>query len=582
MARHIHTVRSVPDVHNLFLSAGLDTPDDTRRLDDQLPSRKGPHHRHQNSDGFILLDTQRATFHCSPFNHRDSSAPLSPADEHVGSRRSAGDSDHFPLPRSPPFVHGRPTGLPPRRPNSFQTLAAADPRNPAVARASAAALSAAAPAGASNSSERPVFSSITDSSSEDYNTDASQDMLSDGARFSQSAGYPPRQCYPAPGTRAESTSYYYQQPSGNADATREPHGLKEVTEAVLRSRVQEVLSERQELVQQLSSFRVTAAYRQKRVEATLKEAEVLKTKLAGGEKRLERVRAQLDATRIARDAAARELAVLRRIAPATSDACSSDEEDSEESDAASDWDSDVTSDRGGGGARSRGRGGMRQKAAKTAGDAAWRRAELRNVLQEMAQALEKTGKRARSALARTTQLEGLLEDRKEELAEVRKELRTAEGERDMLAEELQEAFNSWAQPRAPAGIATRKSGVASAPLPLQPLQPQEALQARRAQRATEIPGPGTWRDEGRSGGDFMGKMGSTETGRISRSTSKEEFGTRMHARGMSGEGKGARGMMSGRGSAEELGGWARASALLLAGQLEPRVPGYLRASLEVP
>ncbi|CAI5503257.1 unnamed protein product [Closterium sp. Naga37s-1] len=391
----------------------------------------------------------------------------------------------------------------------------------------------------------------------------------DGARASQRAGYPPRQCYPSADTRAEFTSYYYKQQSGNADGATEP--LKAATEAVLRSRAQEVLSERHELVQQLSSFRVTAAYRQKRVEATVKEAEVLKTKLAGGEKRLERVRAQLDATRIARDAAARELAVLRRIAPAA-DAGTSDDEDSDESDA-SDSGSDATSDRGGGGARSRGSGGMRWGAVKPAGDAAWRRAELRNVLQEMAQALEKTEKRARSALARTMQLEGLLEDRKEELAEVRSELRTAEGERNMLAEELQEAFNSWAQPRAPAGNATRMSGVASAPLPLQQLQ---------AQRATDRPGPGTWMDEGKGGGDYMGKGGRRETGRISRSTSKEELGARMRARGMSGEGKSARGMMSGRGSAEELGGWARTSALLLAGQMEPRVPGYLRASLEVP
>ncbi|CAI5494957.1 unnamed protein product [Closterium sp. Naga37s-1] len=338
----------------------------------------------------------------------------------------------------------------------------------------------------------------------------------DGARTSQRAGYPPRQCYPPAETRAESTSYNYKQ-SGNADAAGEP--LKEATEAVLRSRAQEVLSERHELVQQLSSFRVTAAYRQKRVEATVKEADVLKTKLAGGEKRLERVRAQLDATRIARDAAARELAVLRRIAPATSDATSSDEEYSEESDAASDSESDSTSDRG---ARSGGRGGMRGGAAKLAGDAAWRRTELRNVLQEMAQALEKTEKRARSALARTMQLEGLLEDRKEELAEVRSELRTAEGERNMLADELQEAFNSWAQPRAPAGNAMRMSGVASAPLLLQQLQ---------AQRATDKHGLGTWMDEGRGGGDFMGKGRSRETGRISRSTSKEELGARMRARG---------------------------------------------------
>ncbi|CAI5461471.1 unnamed protein product [Closterium sp. Yama58-4] len=428
-----------------------------------------------------------------------------------------------------------------------------------------------------------MFSSITDSSSEDDNTDASQDMLGDGARVSQTAGYPPRQCYPPPGSRAESASYYHQKQGGNADAAVEPLGLKESTEAVLRSRVQEVLSERQELVQQLSSFRVTAAYRQKRVEATLKEAEVLKTKLAGGEKRLERVRAQLDATRIARDAAARELAVLRRIAPAA-DAGTSDDEDSDESDA-SDSESDATSDRGCGGARSRGRGGMCRGAAKTAGDAAWRRAELRNVLHEMAQALEKTEKRARSALARTTQLEGLLEDKKEELAEVRKELRTAEGERNMLAEELQEAFNSWAQPRAPAGNATRKSGVASAPLPLQPLQPLEALQALRAkqaQRATDGHWPGTWIDEGKGGGDYMPKGGSRDMGLISRSTSKEEPGAQMRGKGLNGEGKSAKGMMSGRGSTEELGGWARASALLLAGQMEPRVPGYLRASLEVP
>ncbi|CAI5534451.1 unnamed protein product [Closterium sp. Naga37s-1] len=409
--------------------------------------------------------------------------------------------------------------------------------------------------------------------------------MHDAARASQTAGYPPRQCYQPP-THAESTSYYYEQKGSNADAATEP--LKAATEAVLRSRVQEVLSERHELVQQLSSFRVTAAYRQKRVEATVKEAEVLKTKLAGGEKRLERVRAQLDATRIARDAAARELAVLRRIAPATSDAGTNYEEDSEESDSASDSESDATSDRGGGGARSRRRGGMRRGAAKTAGDAAWRRAELRNVLQEMAQALEKTEKRARSALARTMQLEGLLEDKKEELAEVRSELRTAEGERNMLADELQEAFNSWAQPRAPAGNAMRKSGVASAPLPLQPLQPLEALQAlqaRQAQRASDRHGVGTWMDEGRDAGDYISrgaKGGSRETDRISRSTSKEELGTRTRARGMSGQGKSARGMISGRGSAEELGGWARASALLLAGQLEPRVPGYLRASLEVP
>ncbi|CAI5971328.1 unnamed protein product [Closterium sp. NIES-65] len=407
--------------------------------------------------------------------------------------------------------------------------------------------------------------------------------MHDAARASLTAGYPPRQCYQPPGTRVESTNYYYKQQSGNANAAGEP--LKATTEAVLRSHVQEVLSERHELVQQLSSFRVTAAYRQKRVEATVKEAEVLKTKLAGGEKRLERVRAQLDATRIARDAAARELAVLRRIAPATLDAGTSDEEDSEESDSASDSESDATSDRGGGGARSRGRGGMRRGAAKTAGDAAWQRAELRSVLQEMAQALEKTEKRARSALARTMQLEGLLEDKKEELAEVRSELRTAEGERNMLADELQEAFNSWAQPRAPAANVMRKSGVASAPLPLQPLKALHALQAKQAQRAIDRHGPGTWIDEGRDAGDYISrraKEGSRETGRISRSMSKEELGAQTLARGMSGEGKSARGMMSGRGSAEELGGWARASALLLAGQLEPRVPEYLRASLEVP
>ncbi|CAI7829972.1 unnamed protein product [Closterium sp. NIES-54] len=564
MARHLHKVRSVPDVHNLFLSAGLDTPDDTRRPDDQLRTQKGPRHRHQHSDGFIL-DSQRATFHHSPSNNRDSSAALSPVDEHAGSRRSAGDSDWSPLPRSPLFVHGRPTGLPPRRHNSFHTLAAADPRNPAVARASAAAVPA-APGGTSNSSsQHRVFSSITDpssfsssssssSSSDDDDAAAPQDMF-DGARVSQTAGYPPRQCYQQSGTGAESTSYFYKQQGSNVDVRTEP--LKAATEAVLRSRVQEVLSERHEFVQQLSSFRVTAAYRQKRVEATVKEAEVLKTKLAGGEKRLERVRAQLDATRIARDAAARELAVLRRIAPAT-DAGTSDDEDSDESDA-SDSGSDATSDRGGGGARSRGRGGMRLKAVKPAGDAAWRKAELRNVLQEMAQALEKSEKRARSALARTMQLEGLLEDRKEELAEVRKELRTAEGERNMLADELQEAFNSWAQPCAPAGNATRMSGVASAPLLLQPLQPLEALQAKQAQRATDRHGVGTWMDEGRDAEDYISrgaKGGSRETGRISRSTRKEELGTRMRARGMSGEGKSARGMMSGRGSVEELGGVA--------------------------
>ncbi|GJP42964.1 hypothetical protein CLOM_g2484 [Closterium sp. NIES-68] len=568
MARHLHTARSVPDVHNM-MSDGLETSDVLRpedqsrtRISSRISSRIGPRHRHQKSDGFILFDSQGATNttyatapHLSPIP-RDRSPPFSLAGGQLDTR-GAGDI-HFPLLRSHVFdgrlavdsrsgAEGPPpvfaTGLPPRRWNSFHNAPRAESDHPGNPPAHSSASAVAPP----SSSRRQVFASVADSSDDDGADDVPQDMHN--GRVSQRAGYPPRQYFAPP-----EVSYYQKQLSDHVLPLDAGEPLKEATEAVLRARAQEVLAERHELSQQLSSFRVTAAYRKKRVEATLKETDVLRAKLGGGEKRLEKVQAQFDATRIAQDAAARELAVLRRIAaPATSDDSDFDSVDDSDEMTDSDGEDDATSGR-----RGSRRGGTRRGLRKPLGDAAWRRAELQRVLQDMAQTLEKTEKRARSAMVRTMQLESLLEDRKEQLGEVRGELRTAQGERDMLAEELQEAFNSWANPRAPpVGNAMMTPRVTSAPLPLQP------------QRATDWIGLGMWGNEGKSSGNAV-KGGSRSTRRISRSVSKEELGARMRGRGM-----------GGRGNAEELGGWARASALLLAGQLEPRVPGYLCASLEV-